>query len=214
MNEVYVLGGHGYVGSRVVTEAGRAGVAVVSRTGDDRRGMPSLAWQEFLVHVTSSRQCSVVWLLDGARHTEPQRLDELLAVAPPDAHVVFVSTCTVYGARQDDLCGEDQPLDLLTTDARLKAGCEQRLITSGRSWCVLRLGALYGIDDRGVRKDRIEKWVTQAAQGTVTDECAAALRADRLDGHPGDVLRDAAHAAEADIHRWCAGVQERHQLVR
>ncbi len=47
------------------------------------------------------------------------------------------------------------------------------------------------------------------------DECAAALRADRLDGHPGDVLRGAhRHAAEAHVHRWCAGVQERHQLGR
>ena len=47
------------------------------------------------------------------------------------------------------------------------------------------------------------------------DECAAALRADRLDGHPGDVRRGAhGHAAEAHVHRWCAGVQERHQLGR
>ncbi|WP_131746332.1 NAD(P)-dependent oxidoreductase [Frankia sp. Cppng1_Ct_nod] len=168
MNEVYVVGGHGYVGSRVVTEAGRGGVVVVSWAGDSRRGVPSLAWQEFLDHVESSGPCSVVWLLDGVKHAEPQRLDELLAVASPEAHVVSVSTCTVYGARHDDLCGENEPVQLLTTHARLKAGCEQTLITSGRSWCVLRLGALYGIDDRGVRKDRIEKWVTQAAgHGTV-----------------------------------------------
>ena len=47
------------------------------------------------------------------------------------------------------------------------------------------------------------------------DEHAAALRADRLDGHPGDVLRGAhGHAAEAHVHRWRAGVQERHQLGR
>ncbi len=45
------------------------------------------------------------------------------------------------------------------------------------------------------------------------DEYAAALRTDRLDGHPGDVLRGA-HAAEAHVHRWCAGVQERLQLGR
>ena len=47
------------------------------------------------------------------------------------------------------------------------------------------------------------------------DEHAAALRADRLDGHPGDVRRGAhGHAAEAHVHRRCAGVQERHQLGR
>jgi hypothetical protein len=44
------------------------------------------------------------------------------------------------------------------------------------------------------------------------DERAAAPRADRLNGDPGDVLREPAHAAEAHIHRWFVGVQERHQL--
>lgn len=43
------------------------------------------------------------------------------------------------------------------------------------------------------------------------DQRAAAQRADRLDGHPGDDLRGA-HAAEAYVHRWCAGVQEHLQL--
>jgi hypothetical protein len=39
--------------------------------------------------------------------------------------------------------------------------------------------------------------------------------ADRLDGQPGDVLRSAhGHAAEADAHRWCTGVQECHRLGR
>src|SRR5262249_27017103 len=45
------------------------------------------------------------------------------------------------------------------------------------------------------------------------DERAAALPADRLDGHPGDVLWGA-HAAEAHVHRWRAGVQERLQFGR
>lgn len=36
---------------------------------------------------------------------------------------------------------------------------------------------------------------------------------DGLDGHPGDVLLGA-HAAEAHVHRWCAGARERLQLGR
>lgn len=47
----------------------------------------------------------------------------------------------------------------------------------------------------------------------VADECAAALRSDRLDSHLGDDRRCAhGHAAEAGVHRWFASVQERHQL--
>ena len=46
-----------------------------------------------------------------------------------------------------------------------------------------------------------------------SDEYAAAVRADRVDGHPGDICRGG-HAAEAHVHRWRAGVQERHKLGR
>jgi hypothetical protein len=47
------------------------------------------------------------------------------------------------------------------------------------------------------------------------EKCTAALRADRFDGHMGDVHGGAQrHAAEAHVHRWCAGVQKRHQLGR
>src|SRR5690242_16872494 len=40
------------------------------------------------------------------------------------------------------------------------------------------------------------------------DECAAALRANRVEGNPGDVV-GRAHAAEAHVHRRRAGVEER-----
>jgi hypothetical protein len=44
---------------------------------------------------------------------------------------------------------------------------------------------------------------------------SATSASDRLDGRPGGVLRGAhGHAAEAHVHRWCSGVQERHQLGR
>lgn len=58
---------------------------------------------------------SVVWLLDGAKHAELDRLRELLAWAPAGTHVVFVSTCTVHGDRVGVACNEDQPLDAMRT---------------------------------------------------------------------------------------------------
>ncbi|SRR6266511_1453874 len=169
---MYVIGGHGYVGSRVLAEAVDQGldVEVVSRTGGPRQGRSSVAWPDLEALIRRQSHPSVVWLLDGAKHAETDRLAELLTWAPPaGTHVVAVSTCTVYGDQHGGLCAEDTPLQLLTPHARVKATSEQMLADSGLSWCVLRLGALYGIDDRGIRADRIEKWVTQAAQaGVVT----------------------------------------------
>jgi nucleoside-diphosphate-sugar epimerase len=169
---VYVIGGQGYVGSRVVDEAADAGVdvTVVSRAGTSRLGMPSLAWSDLAAHVRHrSHPASVVWLLDGAKHAEADRLTELIGWAPPETYVVLASTCTVYGDRDGGPCAEDTPVQLLTEHARLKAMCEQMLSESVLSHCVLRLGALYGVDERRVRVDRIEKWVTQAARdGAVT----------------------------------------------
>lgn len=159
---VYVVGGHGYLGSRVVYAAGGPDAATtVSRDGATRHGVPSRNWPDFLKDLDSGHAPAVVWLLDGAKHGEHARLTELLATRP-DGHLVLVSTCTVYGARGDLLCDESTPLDLLTGHARLKASCETVLGRSTWTSAVLRLGALYGIDDRGVRADRIEKWVTQA----------------------------------------------------
>jgi len=59
-------------------------------------------------------------------------------------------------------------LDVRTAHARLKAEGERMLAASPLTWCVARLGALYGVDERGARVDRVEKWVTAAATtGTV-----------------------------------------------
>jgi nucleoside-diphosphate-sugar epimerase len=169
---VYVVGGQGYVGSRVVAyAASRGGQAeVVSRAGDQRQGVASTSWPSFLSGLAESDgPCDVVWLLDGAKHAEADRLAELLAKASATTHVVLVSTCTVYGDAHGRLCDEKAALDIVTGNARAKFVCETMLAESGISSCVLRLGALYGPDDRGVRADRVEKWVTQAArEGVVT----------------------------------------------
>lgn len=129
-----VVGGHGYVGRRVAEAAASAG-----------------------------EPPTVVWLLDGAKHAELDRLQELLGWAPAGMHVVLVSTCTVYGDQAGTACDETRALDVRTAHARLKAHAEAMLAASTLTWCVQRLGALYGVDDHGVRVDRVEKWVTAAA---------------------------------------------------
>ncbi|BCJ55315.1 hypothetical protein Asp14428_67900 [Actinoplanes sp. NBRC 14428] len=200
---MYVVGGHGYVGSRTVAYAKENGneAVVVSRGGDTRNGVPSLAWDDFLNDLRHGvgGSISVVWILDGAKHGELEHLDALLKVVDESTYIVGVSSCTVYGDRHGGMCDELTPLSLVTSNAKLKAACEEALGAAPVARGVLRLGALYGIDDRGVRTDRIERWVAEAARaGTVTvpepshwrgwlhrDQAARALfRAarDRVDG--------------------------------
>jgi nucleoside-diphosphate-sugar epimerase len=69
----------------------------------------------------------------------------------------------VYGNRGGAVCDEQQPLDPCTPHARLKAHAKTMLAASPLTWCAQRLGALYGIDDRRARTDRVAKWVTAAA---------------------------------------------------
>ncbi|WP_370644537.1 NAD-dependent epimerase/dehydratase family protein [Actinoplanes sp. L3-i22] len=167
------MGGHGYVGSRAVfyAEAGGDDVVVVSRGGDTRGGVPSVAWDDFLIDLRqrAGQPSSIVWILDGAKHDELERLNALLRVVDESTYVVGVSSCTVYGNRHGEVCVESTPLSLVTPNAELKAACEDSLEAAPVSYGILRLGALYGVDDRGIRRDRVEKWVTEAAQvGTVT----------------------------------------------
>ncbi|OLB78802.1 MAG: hypothetical protein AUI14_12030 [Actinobacteria bacterium 13_2_20CM_2_71_6] len=164
---MFVVGGHGYVGSKVVSAAVEVGASpqIVSRDGDTRYGRPSISWPELIRRVGSADDpYSIVWLLDGVKHNEGVLLAELARVLSAEAHLVLVSTCTVYGDAGGHLCDETWPQQLTTPHARLNAACERLLLESRASGCIQRLGALYGVDDRGVRVDRVEKWVGQAAE--------------------------------------------------
>jgi nucleoside-diphosphate-sugar epimerase len=157
MDPMFVVGGRGYVGSEVVRLAGDDAV-VVSRDGEDG----SMSWRDLLVELPPAASPAVVWLLDGAKHNELEHLDRLIDVLPRDSHVVYVSTCTVYGNTGRALCDEATTLSLLAPHARLKAAGETALGDAGIDATVLRLGALYGTDPRGLRKDRIETWLAEA----------------------------------------------------
>lgn len=154
---MFVIGGRGYVGSEVVRLAGDDAV-VVSRDGADG----SMPWGSLLAELPAVASPVAVWLLDGSKHDELERLRELVEVLPDGSHVAYVSTCTVYGNVGGALCDEDTELSLITPHARLKAAGEVALRDAGVATAVLRLGALYGPDPRGLRKDRVETWLTEA----------------------------------------------------
>lgn len=171
MSQIFVVGGHGYVGTRIAAAAQEVGglTRTISRSGGTRFDLPSTSWPDFLAELPDHEDARVIWLLDGANDDEPERLSELLAVIRPDAAVVAVSTCTVYGNRGDELCTEELERQLLASHAKIKAGVEDALDAAPITSCSLRLGALYGIDDRAVRPDRIEKWVSQGRRdGVIT----------------------------------------------
>lgn len=163
MSQIFVVGGHGYVGTRIAAVAEELGgpTHAVSRHGGTRFGIPSTSWPDFLGELPDCDDARVIWLLDGANDDELDRLPELLAAAKSDVQVVAVSTCTVYGNRGDELCTEGLERRLLAPHAKVKAAVEDALAAAPITSCAMRLGALYGIDDRAVRPDRIETWVNQ-----------------------------------------------------
>lgn len=171
MSQIYVVGGHGYVGTRIAAVATSFGerTRAVSRHGGTQFDIPSISWREFLSELPGCEDARVIWLLDGANDDELDRLAELLAAANSDTAVAAVSTCTVYGNRSDELCVEGLERQLLAPHAKVKAAVEDALAAAPITSCALRLGALYGIDDRAVRPDRIETWVSQGRHdGVIT----------------------------------------------
>jgi nucleoside-diphosphate-sugar epimerase len=171
MGEIFVVGGHGYVGTRIAAAAQHHGrlTHAVTRYGGTKFGLPSTSWPDFLAELPSHDDARVIWLLDGAKDDEPERLGELLTAAGTELAVVAVSTCTVYGNRGDELCTEDLERRLLAPHAEIKAGVEDTLAAAEVTSCALRLGALYGVDDRAVRPDRIESWVREGREeGVIT----------------------------------------------
>ncbi|MGH3999851.1 MAG: NAD-dependent epimerase/dehydratase family protein, partial [Pseudonocardiaceae bacterium] len=122
----------------------------------------SIPWPDLLAELPTAASPVVVWLLDGTKHDELKHLDALIEALPEDSHVVYVSTCTVYGNADAALCSEETALSLLAPHARLKASGESALDDAKISATVLRLGALYGPDPRHLRKDRIETWLQEA----------------------------------------------------
>ena len=166
MKNVLVVGGAGYTGGTLVdrlTEAGhnvrvydnllyeieyRKPVDfVLGDIRDEERLRPQLAWADV-----------VVWLAaivgDGACAANPDLAVEINQTRVEwltdnyDGRIIFMSTCSVYGAN-DDLLDEGAPVNPLSVYAVTKLAAESHVLESGG--LVFRLGTLFGVSDTYAR---------------------------------------------------------------
>lgn len=162
MSNVLVVGGAGYIGGWLTDRIRDAGhdvrvfdillyedqylkeVDFVHGSILEREALePHLEWAD-----------AVVWLAamvgDGACALDPEltraiNVDSVRWLRETfDGRIVFMSTCSVYGA-QDGLLTEESPLNPLSLYAETKAEAEQAL--AGSDSIIFRLGTIYGLSD-------------------------------------------------------------------
>jgi nucleoside-diphosphate-sugar epimerase len=160
---VLVVGGAGYVGGAVTDLLAERGVPlrvydallyeeiyrkpvdfVYGDIRDHERLLPHLEWAD-----------AVIWLAalvgDGACALHPEVSTEVNQEAVAwlsksfNGRIVFMSTCSVYGA-QDDEVDENSPVNPLSVYAATKLGAEKYL--RDKNAIVFRLGTLFGVGDR------------------------------------------------------------------
>lgn len=177
---VLVVGGSGYVGGAVtdLLQESRHNVRVYDALlyeesyrkpvdfvfGDVRdraRLAPHLKWAD-----------AVVWLAalvgDGACALNPEVTVAInqesvgWLAANFDGRIIFMSTCSVYGA-QDAVLDEQSPVNPLSLYASTKLEAEKHL--EGRNALIFRLGTLFGVGDRfsRIRLDLVVNTLTVRA---------------------------------------------------
>lgn len=163
MAKVLVVGGAGYIGGHVTDRLTESGYTVRVYDNllyeekylkpvdfvrgdilDHARLQPHLDWAD-----------AVVWLAalvgDGAcalnpALTEQVNLESLKWVVRRfDRRLVFMSTCSVYGA-QDGILDEDSPVNPLSLYAKTKVEAEK--VVAPTNCITFRLGTIFGVGDR------------------------------------------------------------------
>jgi nucleoside-diphosphate-sugar epimerase len=163
MKNVLVVGGAGYIGGYVTDRLEAAGYRVRVYDNllyeekylkpvdfvrgdvlDKPRLLPHLQWAD-----------AVVWLAavvgDGACALNPSLTEEVnleilkWLVRNFDRRLVFMSTCSVYGA-QDGILDEDSPVNPLSLYAKTKV--EAEMVVAPCDAITFRLGTIFGVGDR------------------------------------------------------------------
>lgn len=161
MAKVLIVGGAGYIGGTLTDQLVDAGHEtrvfdnllfeerylklvdfVFGDVRDEATLKPHMAWAD-----------AVVWLVglvgDGACSLYPKLTEELNIESVHwlarnfDRRIIFMSTCSVYGA-QDGMLTEESPLNPLSLYARSKVEGEEIL---GDRAIYFRLGTLFGLGD-------------------------------------------------------------------
>lgn len=86
--------------------------------------------------------CSVDHLL--TEEINYKAIKDFCEVVSSDKHLVFMSTCSVYGA-QDGLLNEESPTNPLSSYASTKLKAEEHILAKGGT--IFRLGTVFGLGD-------------------------------------------------------------------
>lgn len=96
-------------------------------------------------------------------------IKDFCEVVSPDKHLIFMSTCSVYGA-QNDMLNENSPTNPLSSYASTKLASEKHILD--KNGTVFRLGTVFGLGDSysRIRMDLVVNVLTMKAvrEGEVT----------------------------------------------
>jgi len=179
---VLVVGGAGYIGGHTVDVLLNHGhkVAVYDNLTYENRYLKDVDFVYGDVRDTdkvieTAKTYDVVVLMaalvgDPACSVDPDLTDEINHVAiknicqqlPKEKHVIFMSTCSVYGA-QTDMLDEESPTNPLSSYASTKLLAEKYV--KERNGTIFRLGTVYGLADTysRVRLDLVVNVITMKA---------------------------------------------------
>lgn len=200
---ILIVGGAGYVGGAVTDLLQKSGHnfkvydALLYEEGyrkdcelvfgdirDHEKLKPLLKWAD-----------GIIWLAalvgDGACALNPEITSQINQESVEwlsknyDGRIVFMSTCSVYGAQDGELT-ESSPVNPLSAYAATKYGAEQFL--ANKNAIIYRLGTLFGVGDRfsRIRLDLVVNTLT-----------VRAFRAGQIKVFGGDQFRPLLHVRDA-----------------
>ena len=171
---------------------------------DHARLLPHLQWADaviWLAAVVGDAACA----LDPATAVEVNQESVRWLAENFHGRIVFLSTCSVYGAADEELT-EESPTNPLSVYASTKLTAESFLID--RNAIIFRLGTLYGLSDTysRVRFDLVVNTLTQRAHrdGKITVFGGEQYR-------PLVHVRDAARAAALALVQTQTGIYNLHR---
>jgi nucleoside-diphosphate-sugar epimerase len=182
MSKILVVGGAGYIGGLTTNKLVKAGhnVTVFDKLLYESRYLKKINFaygdiRDTDAVIAAAKDMNVVVLMaalvgDPACAVNPILSEEINFLAikeiceylPPEVHVIFMSTCSVYGA-QDGVLNEDSPTSPLSVYASTKLRAERYV--RERNGTIFRLGTVFGMGDTHsrIRMDLVVNVLTMKA---------------------------------------------------
>ncbi len=182
MKKVLVVGGSGYIGGLTCDYLIRDGfdVTVYDNLLYENRYLKDVKFiygdirdTEKLYEISNDFDVIVLMAAlvgDPACSVDPSLTEEInfksiknfCDVVLPNKHLIFMSTCSVYGA-QEGLLNEESPTNPLSSYASTKLAAEKYILEKGGT--VFRLGTVFGLGDTysRLRMDLVVNVITMKA---------------------------------------------------